>query len=87
MFSGTVKQTLLSIYEELWISGGEIYDCHISCVGNVVIQARVTTGEDEAFRASVVLPLWKWIRLDCYIQDSKVWKLSMRLGDKEQKLK
>lgn len=63
------------------------YDCHISCVGNVVIQARVTTGEDEAFRASVVLPLWKWIRLDCYIQDSKVWKLSMCLGDKEQKLK
>ncbi|XP_029002328.1 protein sel-1 homolog 3 isoform X2 [Betta splendens] len=40
--------------------------------GNVVIQARVTTGEDEAFRASVVLPLWKWIRLDCYIQNSQV---------------
>ncbi|XP_026201993.1 protein sel-1 homolog 3 [Anabas testudineus] len=40
--------------------------------GNVVIQARVTTGEDEAFRASVVLPLWKWVRLDCYIRDSKV---------------
>uniref|UniRef100_A0A3Q1IK76 Uncharacterized protein n=1 Tax=Anabas testudineus TaxID=64144 RepID=A0A3Q1IK76_ANATE len=45
--------------------------------GNVVIQARVTTGEDEAFRASVVLPLWKWVRLDCYIRDSKVWKLSI----------
>nr|XP_046248204.1 protein sel-1 homolog 3 isoform X2 [Scatophagus argus] len=40
--------------------------------GDVIIQARVTTGEDEAFRASVVLPLWKWIRLDCYIQESKV---------------
>lgn len=48
------------------------YDCHISCVGDVIIQARVTTGEDEAFQASVVLPLRKWIRLDCYIQDSKV---------------
>ncbi|XP_044054603.1 protein sel-1 homolog 3 isoform X2 [Siniperca chuatsi] len=40
--------------------------------GDVIIQARVTKGEDEAFQASAVLPLWKWIRLDCYIQDSKV---------------
>ncbi|XP_067453772.1 protein sel-1 homolog 3 [Thunnus thynnus] len=40
--------------------------------GDIIIQARVTTGEDEAFRTSVVLPLRKWIRLDCYIQDSKV---------------
>lgn len=48
------------------------YMTPISCVGNVIIQARVTTGEDEAFRATAVLPLWKWIRLDCYIQDSKV---------------
>ncbi|XP_039985010.1 protein sel-1 homolog 3 isoform X2 [Xiphias gladius] len=40
--------------------------------GDLIIQARVTTGEDEAFRARVALPLWKWIRLDCYIQDSKV---------------
>lgn len=87
MFGETMEQTVLCINKELWISCGEIYDCHISCVGNVVIQARVTTGEDEAFRASVVLPLWKWVRLDCYIRDSKVWKLSMCLGDKEQKLK
>ncbi|XP_017278998.1 protein sel-1 homolog 3 [Kryptolebias marmoratus] len=40
--------------------------------GDIIIQARMTTGEDEAFRASVMLPLWKWIRLDCYILDSKV---------------
>lgn len=40
--------------------------------GDVVIQARVTRGKDEAFRAGIALPLWKWIRLDCYIQDSKV---------------
>ncbi|XP_047442199.1 protein sel-1 homolog 3 isoform X2 [Mugil cephalus] len=40
--------------------------------GDIIIQARVTTGEYEAFLASVMLPLWKWIRLDCYIQDSKV---------------
>ncbi|XP_040897218.1 protein sel-1 homolog 3 isoform X2 [Toxotes jaculatrix] len=40
--------------------------------GSVIIQAHVTTREDEAFQASVALPLWKWIRLDCYIQDSKV---------------
>uniref|UniRef100_A0A3Q0QU68 SEL1L family member 3 n=1 Tax=Amphilophus citrinellus TaxID=61819 RepID=A0A3Q0QU68_AMPCI len=30
------------------------------------------TGADEAFQARAALPLWKWIRLDCYIQDSKV---------------
>ncbi|XP_071343140.1 protein sel-1 homolog 3 [Trachinotus anak] len=40
--------------------------------GDVIIQARVTTGEDEAFRAGAALPLRKWIRLDCYIRDSKV---------------
>ncbi|KAK9518893.1 hypothetical protein VZT92_021660 [Zoarces viviparus] len=40
--------------------------------GDVIIQTRVTTGEDRAFRANVVLPRWKWIRLDCSIQDSKV---------------
>ncbi|XP_068176249.1 protein sel-1 homolog 3 [Antennarius striatus] len=40
--------------------------------GDVIIQAHVTTGEDEAFRANMELPLWKWIRLDCYIQNSKV---------------
>uniref|UniRef100_A0A3B5AKH5 Uncharacterized protein n=1 Tax=Stegastes partitus TaxID=144197 RepID=A0A3B5AKH5_9TELE len=34
-------------------------------------QLVLTTGEDEAFQAGVVLPRWKWIRLDCYIQDSK----------------
>ncbi|KAK2835899.1 hypothetical protein Q5P01_016383 [Channa striata] len=45
----------------------------LSDTGNVITQARVTSGEDEAFRARVVLPRWKWIRLDCYIQDSKCW--------------
>ncbi|XP_041648116.1 protein sel-1 homolog 3-like [Cheilinus undulatus] len=40
--------------------------------GDVVIQVRLTSGEDDAFRAGLTLPLWKWIRLDCYIQDSKV---------------
>nr|XP_033477060.1 protein sel-1 homolog 3-like isoform X1 [Epinephelus lanceolatus] len=40
--------------------------------GDVIIQARATTGKDEAFRVSAALPQWKWIRLDCYIQDSKV---------------
>ncbi|KAM7011912.1 protein sel-1 homolog 3 [Tautogolabrus adspersus] len=39
--------------------------------GDIIIQVRVTTGEDVAFRAGLTLPLWKWIRLDCYIQDSK----------------
>ncbi|XP_069006057.1 protein sel-1 homolog 3 [Embiotoca jacksoni] len=44
----------------------------LSDTGNVIIQARATTGGDGAFRASVVLPLRKWIRLDCYILDSEV---------------
>lgn len=72
MLSESVEQTVLYINKELWVSCGEIYDCHISCVGDIIIQARVTTGKDEAFRTSVMLPLQKWIRLDCYIQDSKV---------------
>uniref|UniRef100_A0A3Q4AT08 Uncharacterized protein n=1 Tax=Mola mola TaxID=94237 RepID=A0A3Q4AT08_MOLML len=46
--------------------------------GGVMIQARVTRGEDEAFQANVVFPLRKWIRLDCYIQDSKVQKQKLR---------
>lgn len=75
MFYETVEQTVLYINKEHRISCGEIYDCHISCVGNVIIQARLTTGEDEAFQSRVVLPLWKWIRLDCYIQNSKVKNL------------
>ncbi|XP_074523997.1 protein sel-1 homolog 3 [Halichoeres trimaculatus] len=40
--------------------------------GDVMIQARMTTGEDDAFRAVMAMPLRKWIRLDCYIEDSKV---------------
>lgn len=44
----------------------------LSETGDIIIQARVTTGGDEAFRAHLMLPLWKWIRLDCYILDSKV---------------
>ncbi|MEQ2181845.1 hypothetical protein GOODEAATRI_015802, partial [Goodea atripinnis] len=44
----------------------------VSETGDIIIQARVTTGEDEAFRTHLMLPLWKWIRLDCYILDSKV---------------
>ncbi|XP_029939860.1 protein sel-1 homolog 3 isoform X2 [Salarias fasciatus] len=40
--------------------------------GNIVVQARMTTGKDGAFLINVALPLWKWIRLDCFIQHSKV---------------
>ncbi|KAM7410426.1 hypothetical protein PAMA_001729 [Pampus argenteus] len=57
------------------VDGKNLYDSvlmQLTDTGDVIIQTRVTTGEDEAFRAGVVLPLWKWIRLDCYIQDSKV---------------
>lgn len=79
MFCEALEQTVLCINKEPWISRVEIYDCRVSCVGDVIIQARVTTGEDEAFRVSAALPLWKWIRLDCYIQDSKVWHQSVWL--------
>lgn len=75
MFCETVEQTVLCINKELWLLCVEIYDCHICCVGDVIIQARVTTGEDEASQASVVLPLWKWVGMDCYIQDSMVVNL------------
>lgn len=78
MFCGTAEQTVLCINKERRISCGEIYDCHLSFVGGVMIQARVTSGEDEAFRANLVFPLRKWIRLDCYIQDSKVQKQKLR---------
>lgn len=73
-FRAAQEQTALCINKELWISSGEIYDCHIFCAGDIIIQARLITGEDEAFRTHLMLPLWKWIRLDCYILDSKVKK-------------
>ncbi|XP_070817191.1 protein sel-1 homolog 3 [Chaetodon trifascialis] len=57
------------------VDRNNLYDSvlmQLTDAGDVIIQARVTSGEDEAFRAGVALPLWRWIRLDCYIQDSKV---------------
>uniref|UniRef100_A0A8P4KDE9 Protein sel-1 homolog 3 n=1 Tax=Dicentrarchus labrax TaxID=13489 RepID=A0A8P4KDE9_DICLA len=57
------------------VDRNNLYDSvlmQLTDTGDVIIQARVTTGEDEAFQTSVALPLRKWIRLDCYIQDSKV---------------
>ncbi|TKS74871.1 Protein sel-1 -like protein 3 [Collichthys lucidus] len=56
------------------VDGNNLYESilmQLTDTGNVIIQARLTTGEDEAFQSRVVLPLWKWIRLDCYIQNSK----------------
>ncbi|XP_038131845.1 protein sel-1 homolog 3 [Cyprinodon tularosa] len=44
----------------------------LSETGDIIIQARLKSGEDEAFKAVLMLPLWNWIRLDCYIVDSKV---------------
>ncbi|XP_071010448.1 protein sel-1 homolog 3 [Oncorhynchus clarkii lewisi] len=40
--------------------------------GDIIIQVRVVSGGDKAFRAHTALPLWTWIRLDCFIQGSKV---------------
>ncbi|KAM8887747.1 protein sel-1 homolog 3 [Synchiropus picturatus] len=48
--------------------------------GDIIIQARLTTEEDEALRAAVALPLRKWIRLDAYIQNSKVLMQSTWAG-------
>uniref|UniRef100_A0A8C7FH72 Uncharacterized protein n=1 Tax=Oncorhynchus kisutch TaxID=8019 RepID=A0A8C7FH72_ONCKI len=39
--------------------------------GDIIIQVRVVSGGDKAFRAHTALPLWTWIRLDCFIQGSK----------------
>ncbi|XP_030583534.1 protein sel-1 homolog 3 [Archocentrus centrarchus] len=57
------------------VNGKSSYDTllmQLTDTGGIVIQARKRTGADEAFQARAALPLWKWIRLDCYIQDSKV---------------
>ncbi|KAJ7986538.1 hypothetical protein DPEC_G00340900 [Dallia pectoralis] len=40
--------------------------------GDVIIQVRLTSGGDQAFRAHTAMPLFTWIRLDCFIQHSKV---------------
>lgn len=72
VFCETAEQTVWCINKESCICCGEIYKCRISLVGDVIIQARLARGEDEAFRTSLLLPLRKWIRLDCYIQDSEV---------------
>lgn len=69
----------ICINKELWISCGEIHDCHMCRTGNIIIQARKITGEDEAFQVQAMLPLLKWIRLDYYIQDSEVKRQRMTL--------
>lgn len=71
--------TKINIKKELWISCDKIHDCHLCRTGNIIIQARKITGEDEAFQVQAMLPLLKWIRLDCYIQDSEVKRQSMTL--------
>ncbi|KAL1022557.1 hypothetical protein UPYG_G00029240 [Umbra pygmaea] len=45
--------------------------------GEIIIQVRLVSGRDPAFRAHTALPLLTWIRLDCSIQGSKV-TLSVR---------
>lgn len=53
--------------------------------GNIIIQARKITGEDEAFQVQAMLPLLKWIRLDYYIQDSEVKRQRMTGGGMRNK--
>ncbi|KAM6963074.1 protein sel-1 homolog 3 [Aplochiton taeniatus] len=40
--------------------------------GDVIIQMRLATGEDEAFKSNLALPLRTWIRLDFSVEGSKV---------------
>ncbi|KAM6921995.1 protein sel-1 homolog 3 [Xenentodon cancila] len=57
------------------VDGRNLYDSvliQLTDTGDIIIQARLTTGGDRAFRASVALPQWKWIRLDCFMLDSEV---------------
>ncbi|KAG7257067.1 hypothetical protein CRUP_014488, partial [Coryphaenoides rupestris] len=51
--------------------------------GEVVIQARLTSGEDRSFHAHASLPLLTWIRLDCFVHRGEVklettWKNQSR---------
>ncbi|CAL8252127.1 unnamed protein product [Merluccius merluccius] len=40
--------------------------------GGVVIQTRLTSGEDKSFHAHASLPLLTWLRLDCSVHHNKV---------------
>ncbi|KAJ3598966.1 hypothetical protein NHX12_032929 [Muraenolepis orangiensis] len=44
----------------------------LSDTGGLVIQARMTSGEDRSFQAHTSLPLLTWIRLDCSFHDTEV---------------
>lgn len=57
------------------MDGKNSYDTvlmQLTDAGDIIIQVRVTSREDDAFRAGLTLPLRKWIRLDCCILDSMV---------------
>ncbi|KAJ0065297.1 hypothetical protein NL108_007031, partial [Boleophthalmus pectinirostris] len=44
----------------------------LSDTGDLIIQAHLTEGGDEAFRTNMALPLWTWTRLDLYLEGTKV---------------
>ncbi|KAK0141735.1 Protein sel-1 3 [Merluccius polli] len=48
--------------------------------GGVVIQTRLTSGEDKSFHAHASLPLLTWIRLDCSVHHNEVRALQEPSG-------
>ena len=40
--------------------------------GGLMIQSRLTSGEDKSFQAHASLPLLTWIRLDCSVHQAEV---------------
>lgn len=67
--ASTKKYVLIKSFGSPVVKFTTVIPCR---TGNIIIQARKITGEDEAFQVQAMLPLLKWIRLDCYIQDSEV---------------
>ncbi|KAI5096113.1 protein sel-1-like 3-like [Silurus meridionalis] len=57
----------------------------LSDTGNLVVQVRLTSGLERAFTVHTNLPLLTWIRLDLFIQTSKV-KVIITQADSEDHL-
>ncbi|XP_033848057.2 protein sel-1 homolog 3 [Periophthalmus magnuspinnatus] len=67
------QEAQCSIFHHL--NNDEMFDSpliQLSDTGDLIIQAHLTNGEEEAFRTNVALPLWTWTRLDFYMEGTKV---------------
>ncbi|XP_072294196.1 protein sel-1 homolog 3 [Eucyclogobius newberryi] len=65
-------ETTCAIFHHL--NSEKLYDSpliQVSDAGDLIIQAHLTEGADEAFRTNVALPLWTWVRLDLYMDGAE----------------